>query len=301
MPDMLDSMPIARRMTCSFGFTSGPWSPAWGWIVGMAMCSISWPVAVSAGDKGASPAQKSSSSDTEQSRSQLSEEKQQRLVSLLQSARASYEREEFQTTIERMKEAYEIRPDPEFLYRIALSYERSSRPRKAITYYEQYLAAPPEVEKRGRVEATLERLRRELDKPSATASQTASESPERRRRTAPLVFASVGGGMALSSLLFGILYGQAHSDYRDTLARSRSLNREESNLSQKVSRRNTFLGLTYGTAGLAAASLGYAAYLWLTSSSAADSSAGGAEPTSSTGIDVRPIVSPAGVGLSGRF
>lgn len=237
-------------------------------------------------------------------RSDLSKEDKRKLVSLLKAARLSYEESEFQKTADLMKRAHDILAEPEFLYRIALSYEKSDQPRDAVEYYRRYLEAKPDSGKKQKVEQTIAELELRIDDRSKRSADEPSsrDAPPTSSRTMPIVFTSIGGGLALGSIVFGVLYGQAQGEYRATMERSRSISRDQANLQQKVSRRNTLLGLTYGTTGLAVASLGYATYLWITGSSASERASHGFEigPESAT-VECRPMITPRGIGLSARF
>jgi tetratricopeptide (TPR) repeat protein len=89
---------------------------------------------------------------------ELSREKKKKFVDLVKSGKQAYSAGNFQKAIPFFVEAYEIVPQPELHYRIALCHERAGNPAKALERYRKFLEAKPETDKRGAVESTIDRL-----------------------------------------------------------------------------------------------------------------------------------------------
>lgn len=114
----------------------------------------------SSGESSDSSESKDVSTDpSERDLSDLTKREKQKFLTHLESGEEAYSGGEFEKAIPFFENAFEIYPDPRILAKIALSYERSGEPRKAIEYYERFLEEAPDSEKRGQVERTLESLR----------------------------------------------------------------------------------------------------------------------------------------------
>lgn len=78
--------------------------------------------------------------------------------------------------------AYELRPDPSFLYNMAQAYRRGGNARRAIDLYKNYLIRMPKSPQRAEVEERIQNLQRQLDdeeregKRKVTAAQPLSPS-----------------------------------------------------------------------------------------------------------------------------
>lgn len=122
-----------------------------------------------------SEGKKKSESEAE-SVDELAPKKKEKLLELLETARNDYMKGNFEDVVPKMKRAYEMHPDPDFLFRIGLSHERMGNTEEAIRYYERFLEEKPDAKKRGRVERSLEMLRdRVANEPEQ--EQTRKESP----------------------------------------------------------------------------------------------------------------------------
>ena len=73
--------------------------------------------------------------------------------------------------------AYELRPDPTFLYNMAQAYRRGGNVRRAIDLYKNYLIKAPRSTQRAEVEERIQALQRQLD----------DEEREAKRNTPPEV------------------------------------------------------------------------------------------------------------------
>jgi hypothetical protein len=72
--------------------------------------------------------------------------------------------------------AYELRPDPNFLYNMAQAYRRGGNARRAIDLYKNFLIKVPKSPQRAEVEERIQTLQRQLDE----------EDRESKRTTPPL-------------------------------------------------------------------------------------------------------------------
>lgn len=69
--------------------------------------------------------------------------------------------------------AYELRPDPNFLYNMAQAYRRGGNARRAIDLYKNYLIKVPKSPQRAEVEERIQTLQRQLDNEEREAKRTA--------------------------------------------------------------------------------------------------------------------------------
>lgn len=255
----------------------------------------------------------------------LPEAKKEKLLELLQTARDEYSNGNYEEVVPRMKRAYELHPDPEFLFRIALSHERMENTDSAIRYYKRYLDEKPDTDKRGRVERSLTQLRDDstaedgsrTEDPTATAESSGEEqSPVDQQeasaessRTLPIALTAAGAALALGSVTFGILSARAKSDLD-------SLYHEESEYSgfdkfeqieQKTRQKNLYTGLAVASGLAAAGSLAWAVVEWTSgSTSTADLDETEADEsevsaTSAAPLRVRLELRPTSVALTGSF
>jgi len=235
----------------------------------------------------------------------LPTKKKKKLLKLLQSAREDYANGQFEQVVDQMERAHDIYPDPEFLFRIALSHERMGDREEAIEHYEKYLEQKPETQKRGRVQRSLGQLRealreeREEERRAGTAPPTgapAGEQDSGTSNTLPVVLTSVGGAMAGAAVTFGVLNLQAKSNVDSMRDNPRS---EENSLQEfegEVSDQNLFAGLTIGTGAVAVGALTWAVFEWTGPAGEAQTSSSDSE-----GPRVQPSVGVNSVGLSGSF
>ena len=96
--------------------------------------------------------------------SALSEEQQQRLVGLIEDGKSAYDQGKFQGALELFRQAYDIYPHPDILYRIALCHERLDEPQQAVQFYRQFLREVPDADDRGKIERTIEMLESRIAK-----------------------------------------------------------------------------------------------------------------------------------------
>lgn len=114
------------------------------------------PAAVSAQEGGAEATEQQESSEpTAKQKEQFAE--------FVEAGKEAYTAGNFEKAIPFFEQAYEVIPRPELKYRIALSYERSGQPEKALKYYREFLEEKPDTEKRGAVEQTISDLEEELE------------------------------------------------------------------------------------------------------------------------------------------
>lgn len=96
----------------------------------------------------------------------LTQEEKKKLLEFVKAGREEYNAGNFEEAVPLFEQAYEISKKPELHYRIALSHENAGNPKKAVEYYEKFLEARPETDKRGKIEATLERLKKRVESES---------------------------------------------------------------------------------------------------------------------------------------
>jgi len=68
--------------------------------------------------------------------------------------------------------AYELRPDPNFLYNMAQAYRRGGNLRRAIDLYKNYLIKVPRSPQRAEVEERIKNLQKQLDEEEREAKRT---------------------------------------------------------------------------------------------------------------------------------
>lgn len=85
---------------------------------------------------------------------------------------AAERREDWKTAAEEFRKAYDFKPHPAPLYKVARNYERLEDWDRAVEYYERYLAEAPDAQDREKVEAKLVDLRKKADaaRPRPTAT-----------------------------------------------------------------------------------------------------------------------------------
>lgn len=81
---------------------------------------------------------------------------------LYQAGVSAYDAGRFEEALERFQRAYELSGREMLLYNIATAAERARQDEIALDAYERFLEAEPETKLRGRVEAVIARLRREI-------------------------------------------------------------------------------------------------------------------------------------------
>ena len=86
----------------------------------------------------------------------LTSEQEAALVDLIEEGKTLYDQGEFSAAREKFRQAYEIYPHPDIIYRIALCHERLGEDQQAVQYYRKFLAEAPDAPERARVEKTIE-------------------------------------------------------------------------------------------------------------------------------------------------
>lgn len=288
---------------------------------------VGMPGGVVAQEAGGSPGKESGQVESGQATSveQLPEADKEELLRLLEEAKAAYADGRFRDAIPKLKEAYAIYPDPQFQYRIALSYERSNQVREAIERYERFLEEAPETEMRGKVERTLANLRERVDEQASqqgTAEKQAAGESGQTGQTGqtggqpmpsapsdgadggsfPVVLTAIGGVSTAAAVTFGVLNLNTRQQRNLLLEGERS----DGAAAQKEKfgrRQNLYAGLTYGSAALAAASFtGVAIALITHGQEAPDQTAGWAPGKDGKGtLRVRFAIQPGWFGLRGDF
>ena len=100
-----------------------------------------------------------------------------------QEAQKQFDLGAWDAAIREFTKAYELRPDPTFLYNMAQAYRRSGNPRRAIDLYKNYLIKVPKSPQRREVEDRIQALQRQLDeedrasKHAPVASDVPAPSP----------------------------------------------------------------------------------------------------------------------------
>jgi hypothetical protein len=109
---------------------------------------------------------------------------------------AAEKRSDWRAAIDQFKLAYDIKPHPAVLYKIARNYERLEDWDSAVDYYERYLEESPEASDRARVEERLEGLREKA---------VQSRPPPREGTGLLVVHANVDGAQVIiDGQVFGV-------------------------------------------------------------------------------------------------
>jgi tetratricopeptide (TPR) repeat protein len=140
--------------------------------------------------------------------------------------KAAYRLGEFDEAIAAFREGYRLKPDPVFLYNIALAYRGKEDFEKAIFFYQSYLREAPNAHNRAQVEAKIEELGRAVEEkrraaesppktplspdgavPDSTPAEVtpAPQPVETRRKPTLLIVGSVVGGLGVVSVVAGAL------------------------------------------------------------------------------------------------
>lgn len=98
----------------------------------------------------------------------LSDAERQELDGYVQAGLKAYDRRNFEESISKFEQALEILRHPDFIYRIALAYERLGRNRKALEHYRRFLKLAPDTDDRPEVERTIRRLSKKIARQKPT-------------------------------------------------------------------------------------------------------------------------------------
>lgn len=95
---------------------------------------------------------------------ELTPKQQKHSDTLVKEAVEHYGARRYEEAVKLFKQAYEIEQEPELLYNIARSYERLSRHKEAVEWYQRFLDVPGTTsELRTRARANIEMLRQEMN------------------------------------------------------------------------------------------------------------------------------------------
>jgi|GEM_PF-477552 hypothetical protein len=93
--------------------------------------------------------------------------------------------------IREFEKAYELRPDPSFLYNLAQAYRRKGDTKRALDLYRNYLAKIPKSPQRAEIEERIKSLQRQMEE--AASAKPAPPAPE--PTAPPIALASSPGGV----------------------------------------------------------------------------------------------------------
>jgi tetratricopeptide (TPR) repeat protein len=100
---------------------------------------------------------------------------------LFQSGVEAYQNGEYDTALQRFRQAYELSQRPALLYNIGTTLDRLRRDDETIQTFEAYLAADPDTSKRAEVEARLRLLHEQADARHAQDEARAAELEQERQ------------------------------------------------------------------------------------------------------------------------
>jgi len=110
--------------------------------------------------------------------SSLTPEQEAAFQATMAEAMEHYQAHRYPQAIELFQRAYQMRAEPELVYNIARSYERSQQLEEAITAYERFIALPATTsDLRARARTNLTAIRQELAAMEAAEHQEAMPTP----------------------------------------------------------------------------------------------------------------------------
>jgi tetratricopeptide (TPR) repeat protein len=222
----------------------------------------------------------------------------------------------FPEAIDEFEKAYDLKPEPIFLYNIAQSHRQNKNPERAAFFYRRYLEADPKAKNRAEVEKRIKDMEKLLAEeraraaapaiapppvappapvpvvvtplapvppPPAAPAEKVSTNPGRGLRIAGIVMGSVGLAAIGTGIIFGVhqssLYKEAH---QGTFSQS------------KLDSSNTFQTLEWVSLGVGGAALGTGIVLYIIGATAKGSD---------QAVSLAPLLSPGmkGIALSGRL
>jgi len=223
---------------------------------------------------------------------------------LFESARTAFDDGDYETALERFRQAYAASPRPALLFNIATSADRLRRDDEALTAFEQYLAAEPDVENRTQIEARIRSLRAAIEAREhvQTPDRAVDAADDRTGGGMPsAVFLTVGGLTVVSGALAiwaGVTTLSLNSDY-ETYAASPGATRGPARvLSDAASARQLLANVVL--VGTAVFGVGVAVLFFLTDWGSDDDNAPRAARHSTTpllSVDAQGVVA----GFSQRF
>ena len=90
-----------------------------------------------------------------------------------QEAQKQFDLGMWDVAIAEFSKAYELRPDPTFLFNMAQAYRRAGNARRAIDLYKNYLIKVPKSPQRAEVEDRIQNLQKQLDEEERNAKRVA--------------------------------------------------------------------------------------------------------------------------------
>jgi len=111
---------------------------------------------------------------------------------LFEDAQKQFDLGNWDAAVAGFSKAYELRPDPTFLYNMAQAYRRAGNTRRAIDLYKNYLIKSPKSPQRAEVEEKLKALQRQLDAEDKEAKRAAAAQTGTTVAPGPLRPASSG-------------------------------------------------------------------------------------------------------------
>ena len=158
-----------------------------------------------------------------------------RAAELYKASAESYRKGDFATTVDLLREAYSLDPQPVLLYNLARAYEGLGDTNGAIDTYKKYLAADPNAKDRGAIEQRISTLERERDERialekqneanrkraeeeaarAAAASRPKKEAPPPHHRSAlPYIVGGIGIGGLATGVVLGLMATSQHASAR---------------------------------------------------------------------------------------
>jgi tetratricopeptide (TPR) repeat protein len=104
---------------------------------------------------------------------------------LFEDAQKQFDLGNWDAAVVGFSKAYELRPDPTFLYNMAQAYRRAGNNRRAIDLYKNYLIKAPKSPQRAEVEEKIKALQRQLDAEEKEAKRTVATQPSAPTTAAP--------------------------------------------------------------------------------------------------------------------
>lgn len=160
-----------------------------------------------------------------------------RAAALYRESAESYRKGDFATTIDLLREAYALDPQPVLLYNLARAYEGVGDTDGAIETYRKYLAADPNAKDRGAIEQRITTLERERDekialqkqseadrkraeeeaaRAAAAAKQKKDAAAKPHHRSAlPYIVGGIGIGGLGTGAVFGLMATSQHASARN--------------------------------------------------------------------------------------
>jgi len=219
----------------------------------------------------------------------------------------------FPEAIEEFEKAYDLKPEPIFLYNSAQSHRQNKNPERAMFFYRRYLEAEPRAKNRDEVEKRIKDMEKLLAEEKeravapavqppplvptppapvaaapvlvqpAPAPEKVPASPGHGMRIAGVVL----GGVGLAGIGSGIVFGvHSNSLYNDARRRTYDKSKDDS--------ANTFQTLEYVSLGVGGAVLGTGIVLYIVGATA--------HGPSQT-VSLVPLLAPGmtGIALAGRL